>query len=143
MKVFSFAAALLLAAGIAMAKDQPVYQKGVLLQMQSTSCGYAQKGGKTVAGEILGTDSENKQTHEVLCQEYTLQTDHVIYRIRPQDEKHPAILPLGETAQFRIEKDKMKLRVPEMSGKERDYTVVSMTLREDQSDARTARNNHQ
>ena len=142
MKTIYIGAALLLAATIAPAKDQPVYQKGILLQMESTSCGYAQKGGKTVAGEILGTDSENKQTHEVLCQEYTLQTDDVIFRIRPRDEKHPDLLPIGETTQFRVEKDKIKLRVPEMGEKEREYTVVSMTLRDDPADARTARNNH-
>jgi len=104
-------------ATIAPAKNQPVYQNGILLQMESTSCGYAQRGGKTMAGEILGTDSENKQTHDVLCQEYTLQTYRVIYRVRPRDEKCPVLLPLGETAQFRVEKDKIKLRVSEMSEK--------------------------
>ena len=72
MKIFCIGAALLFAATIAPAKDQPVYQKRTLLQMESTSCGYAQRGGKTVAGEILGTDLENKQAHEGLCQEYTL-----------------------------------------------------------------------
>ena len=46
-------------------------------------------------------------------------------------KKHPAILPIGETAAFRIEKDTMKLRVPEANGKEQQYTVVSMTMRSD------------
>jgi len=59
-----------------------------------------------------------------------LQTDRVIYRIRPKDEKHPVLLPVGEKAQFRIEKDKMKLRVEDLDDKERDYFVVSMTPRE-------------
>ena len=71
-KIICIEAALLFPATIAPAKNQPVYQKRILLQMESASCGYAQRGGKTVAGEILGTDLENKQTHEVLCQEYTL-----------------------------------------------------------------------
>ena len=117
MRTICLGAALLFAATIGPAVDQPIHQKGVLLHMESTSCGTAQKRGKTVAGEILGTDSENKQTHEVLCHEYTLQTDSVVYRIRPRDEKHPVLLPLGETAQFRVEKDKIKLRVSEMSEK--------------------------
>ena len=64
------------------------------------------------------------------CQEYLLQTDRVIYRIRPRDEKHPVLLTVGEKAQFRIEKDKMKLRVEDLDGKERDYFVVSMTPRD-------------
>jgi hypothetical protein len=40
-------------------------------------------------------------------------------------------LPVGETAQFRIHKDKMLLRVPEGDGKEREYLVLSMTPRTD------------
>jgi hypothetical protein len=31
-----------------------------------------------------------------------LQTDKMVYRIRPRDEKHPALLPVGEQAQFRL-----------------------------------------
>jgi hypothetical protein len=56
-----------------------------------------------------------------------MRTEHVIYRIRPRDEKHPVLLPIGETAQFRIHKDKLILRVPEADDHEREYTVVSMT----------------
>jgi hypothetical protein len=74
----------------------------------------------------------------LLCQEYLLQTDHVIYRIRPKDEKHPALLPVGEKAQFRMEKDKMVLRVEDLDSKERDYIVVSMTPRESNKPAETA-----
>jgi hypothetical protein len=136
-------AILLVVAGNGLAKDPPVFQKGVLLHMESASCGYAEKGGKTVAGEILGTDSENKKTNEVLCQEYVLQSEHVVYRIRPRDDKHPALLPLGETAEFRIEKDRMKLRVPEADQKEREYTVVSMTMRDDPSSRNSAKNDKQ
>jgi hypothetical protein len=40
-------------------------------------------------------------------------------------------LPVGETAQFRIHKDKLLLRVPEADGKEREYFVLSMTPRSD------------
>jgi hypothetical protein len=58
-----------------------------------------------------------------------LQTERVIYRIRPKDDKHPVLLPVGETAQFRIHKDKLLLRVPEADGKEREYFVLSMTPR--------------
>ena len=113
------------------AKDKPAYQRGVLLQMDSASCGFAEKGNKTVTGEILGTDGQHQKTQEVLCQEYILQTDRLIFRIRPRDEKHPALLPVGETAQYRLSKDKLLLRVPELDGKEREYIVVSMTPRSD------------
>jgi hypothetical protein len=118
------------------AKDKQAYERGVLLQMDSTHCGYAEKDGKTLAGEILGTDGQHKNTQEVLCQEYILKSDRLIYRIRPKDEKHPALLPVGEAVEFRIHRDKMLLRVPESDGKEREYIVVSMTPRADVAEAR-------
>jgi hypothetical protein len=119
----------------AQAKEKS-YEKGVLLKMDSSSCGYAEKDGKTIAGQIFGTDGEHKNTQETLCQEYTLQADRVIYRIRPRDAKHPVLLPIGETADFRIDKDKLILRVTEFNDKEHDYTVVSVTPRPDVQDAR-------
>ncbi len=66
-----------------------------------------------------------------------MQTDRIIYRIRPKDDKHPALLPVGEKAQFHIERDKMKLRVEDLDDKEREYIVVSMTPR---VEAQTAEN---
>jgi hypothetical protein len=44
----------LLAACATYAKDKPAYQTGVLLQMDSTSCGMAEKGGKTITGRVAG-----------------------------------------------------------------------------------------
>lgn len=132
-------AVLLIAANVPanlQAKDKPPYEKGVLLQMESTSCGYAEKANKSVAGEILGTDDQHKKTQEVLCQEYILKSDRLIYRIRPKDDKHPALLPIGETAEFRIQKDKMLLHVTEGDGKDREYIVVSITQRADAEDSR-------
>jgi len=128
MKLRTLAICLLFA-GVCSAKEHD-YQKGTLLRMDSSSCGMQEKGSKTVAGEIFGTDGQHKKTQEMLCQEYVLQADHVIYRIRPKDDKHPELLPIGEVAQFRINKDKLILRVPELDSKEHEYIVVSMTPRE-------------
>src|SRR5579862_9968414 len=100
-------AALILFTGMAYAKEPKSFQSGTLLQMDSVGCGVDENSGKSLAGEILGTDSAHKKTHELLCQEYLLQSDKVIYRIRPRDEKHPVLLPVGEGAQFRMQKDKM------------------------------------
>ncbi len=124
-KIFSGAVLLLTALSL-QGKDKPAYEKGVLVQMESTSCGYAEKDGKTLAGQILG----------VLCQEYLLRSDRITYRIRPKDDKHPTLLQIGERAEFRIHKDKLLLRVPEADDKEREYIVVSMTPRTDVAENR-------
>lgn len=130
LKKFSMILLSAAVAGVCAAKEHD-YQKGTLLRMDSSSCGSQEKGGKSIAGELLGTDSQSRKTKELLCQEYVLQTDHVIYRIRPTDEKHPALLPIGEVAEYRIHKDKLLLRVLEGDGKEREYVVVSMVPRQD------------
>jgi len=113
------------------AKEPKAYQSGKLLQMDSVQCGTAENGKK-------------KTTQELLCQEYVVQAERVIYRIRPRDEKHPVLLPVGGQAQFRLEKDKMLLRVEDLDNKEREFVVVSMTPRSDAStaDATPARLNH-
>jgi len=133
-RVFLFA---LLCASFAFAKDRATVQSGTLLQMDSVDCGTEQKSAKSFAGEMIGTDNAHQKMHMLLCQEYVLQTDRVLYRIRPKDDKHPALLPVGERAQFYIEKDYMKLRIEGVDNKEREYTVVSMTPR---TDAQTADN---
>jgi hypothetical protein len=138
MRKLSILAAVMFVALPLHAKDKPAYEKGVLLQMESSSCGLTEKDGKTLAGEIFGTDGQHKNTQQILCQEYTLQTDRVTYRIRPKDDKHPTLLPIGETAAFRIHKDKLLLRMIESNDKEREYVVVSMTPRTDVEQSRSA-----
>jgi hypothetical protein len=115
----------------AYARDSRPYQTGKLLKMNSVKCGTTQKDSQSPLGEIIGADSSNTKTQEVLCQEYVLQADAVIYHIRPRDQKHPELLPVGATAQFRIDKDKLLLRVDGVDGKDRPYIVVSMTPRSD------------
>ena len=135
---------MLVLASAAYAKEPKPYQTGKILQMDSVQCGMAEKEAKSFAGEMLGTDSGSKKTHELLCQEYVVQGQKVIYRIRPRDEKHPVLLPVGEQAQFRLQKDKMLLRVEDLDSKEREYIVVSMTPRSESStaDATPSRPNH-
>jgi hypothetical protein len=84
----------------AYAKEPKVYQSGKLLQMDSVPCGVDEKDAKSFASELVGTDSGHKKSQELLCQEYLLQAEKVIYRVRPRDAKHPVLLPVGEHAQF-------------------------------------------
>lgn len=122
---------------LASAREPVPYQSGKLLQMNSVHCGTAQKSDTSALGEIIGTDNRNTKTQDVLCQEYVLQTDSVDYHIRPRDEKHPEILPIGSLAQFRIDKDKLILRAEGMD-KERQYFVVSITPRPDNASSASA-----
>jgi len=140
---FRILMAVLFLSMAAYAREAKHYQSGMLLQMDSVECGYDENSGKSFAGEVLGTDSAHKKTHQLLCQEYVLETERVIYRIRPRDDKHPVLLPVGEKAQFRMDKDKMKLRVEDLDDKEREYLVVSMTPRHEAPAPETAsRSNH-
>ena len=118
-------------------KEPKHYQSGKIIKMQSVKCGTDAKDAKSLAGEMLGTDSQHMKTHELLCQEYVLATSSVTYTIRPKEEKHPALLPIGNLAQFRLDKDKLLLRVEDYDDKEREYSVVAMTPN-DQTTASTS-----
>lgn len=125
MKTVVFCGVLLLSMTM-QAKDAPSYQPGVLKEMTSVECGFEQKAAKGLMGELVGTDDSHTKTRKTFCQEYTLETNGVIYRIRPREEKHPALLPVGQKAMFRMKKDFMVLKVPDGDDKEREYDVVSM-----------------
>lgn len=129
------------ALSVSQAKDRPAYEKGKLTKMESVPCGYSQSSGKGVVGEITGTDSAKTKTQEVLCEEYTLETKNVIYRIRPKDTKHPVLLPIGGEADFRIHKDELLLRVPEADDKECSYQVLSMAPRSDSDNSKPTLSN--
>jgi hypothetical protein len=123
--------ASLLLAATAYAKEPKAYQDGKLLQMESVQCG-------------SNENAKKGKTQDLLCQEYVVQTDQVVYRVRPKDEKHPVLLPIGQNAQFRLEKNMMLLGVEGSDGKEREYLVVSVKPRGDSTaaDATPARLNH-
>jgi hypothetical protein len=103
--------------------------------MDSVNCGSDEKDAQSVAGEMLGTDSAHRKTRDLLCQEYVLQAEEITYRIRPRDDRHAVLLPVGRHVQFRLQKDKLLLRVEDLDNKEREYTVVSMTPRSESSTA--------
>jgi hypothetical protein len=143
MRYPSLVLTAILLVGTAYAKEPKAYQSGKLLQMDSVQCGVDEKDAKSFTGELIGTDSGHKKSQELLCQEYLLQAEKVIYRVRPRDAKHPVLLPVGDQAQFRLEKDKMLMRVEDLDNKEREYIVVSMTPRADSTaDASPMQPNH-
>src|SRR5437879_5718384 len=125
-----FLTVVLLLAAMVEAKEARHYQSGRLMKMESVKCGTDEKNGKSFAGEMIGTDSSHMKTRELLCQQYTLETSSLVYTVRPKTDKHPVLLPIGETAQFRMDKDKMLLRVEDLDDKEREYIVISIIPKE-------------
>ncbi len=124
MRYKSVLLASLLLATLAYAKDPKAYMGGKILQMESVACGSEEKDAKS-----------NHKTQELLCQQYVVQGEQTIYKVRPTDEKHRVLLPVGEQAQFRMHKDRMMMIVEGMDNKEREYIVVSMAARTDASSA--------
>jgi hypothetical protein len=145
---------ILALAATAYAKDPKPDQIGDLQQMDSVLCGTGEKQAGSLAGEVLGNDSGNKPTQQPLCQEYILQSERVTYRIRPRNDKDSVLLPVGEPVRFRLQEDRIVLRVEDLSGtnlpgkdsrgKDYQYVVVSMSPRSDSStaDATPVRLNH-
>ena len=124
MRYKSLVLASILLAATAYAKVPKAYQSGTLLQMDSASCSAV-------------------KTKDSLCQEYLLQTDKTIYRIRARHAKHSVLLPVGEQAQFRLEKSEMLVRVLYLDNKERDYVIVSVAPRsENTANVRPVHLNH-
>jgi len=124
------------------AKEPKHYQTGTLLRMDAVPCGTSEKDAKSLTGELLGTDAGSKKSEQVLCQEYVLQTDTLVYHLRPRDEKHPALLPIGEHAQFRLDKDKIILRVEDLDSKDREFTATSIAPRTEVSSSEAGNQQH-
>jgi hypothetical protein len=104
-----------LAASVAGAKEHG-YQRGMIVSMSSVPCGSQVK--------------RHKKTQELLCQEYVLRSDTMEYHIRQGEPKRTDLLPVGQETEFRVDKDRMRVRVPS-SGKEQEYQVVSEAARTD------------
>jgi len=91
MKAIKFAVICLLFAGIAAAKEHD-YRRELCFAWIPAPAAH-RKRQQERRGRNPRHDSQNKKTKELLCQEYILQAEHVVYRIRPTDEKHPVLLP--------------------------------------------------
>lgn len=130
--------AILMAACLAQAKGPRFYEKGTLVEMKSVECGVDAKGAEGIGGVLGVDDSQHTKSRQMLCQEYLLRGDRMDYKIRPKEEKHPALLPIGQQAEFRIQKDRMRMLVPELDSREREYIVVSVTNRAEEANSKTA-----
>ncbi len=121
------AAAFAITSQDSFSKDKTYFtETGLLTEMQAVPCGSHAKGFTGIGGLLATAGLEDVHSHDKLCQEYVLRTDYMEYRIRPIDEKNPALLPVGEKSQFRVVKDHILLTVPDGDDKTREYLVVGM-----------------
>lgn len=118
--------ALILFASFAWAQEPKPYQTGKLLQIEPAPCHASQKA------------------QEPRCQAYLLESDSVVFHIRPKNVKHTPLLPVGERAQFRIANGNILLHMDGIDSQEHEYIVVSMSPRteSDSADASPVRLNH-
>jgi hypothetical protein len=124
MRAKSLLASVALLAASAYAQEARACLSGNLLQADSVQCGYSD-------GAETKITAQSKTS--VLCTEYVLETDEVIYRIRPKDAKNAVSLPVGQRAQFRLRNNVLLLAVAAPDNTEREYIVVSMKPRADRA----------
>lgn len=113
-------------ASLVYADDLKPYQTGKLLQTDSASC------------------ATQKKSSNPACVQYVLESDSVVFHIRPKNPKHAVALPAGERAQFRIDNGLLLLHVDGVDNTERPYIVVSISPRTESNtaDVRPTRLNH-
>ena len=110
----------------AAAKDKKKPPRGMIESMQSLPCGVKQKGLNGLGAVWGSVGVTSVSSNEKLCPQYLFRTDDLEYHIRPKDTKHPAILPIGKEAEFKIKNDEIFLKVPDGDHKTRAYHVIAM-----------------
>ena len=101
----SMLTALVLCASLSLADQKPT--QGVIISETSVSCGNKNKN--------------EKQSTEIICQQYTVRTNTTEYLIRQEKPAEAEILPPNTPIEFTVDKDKMKFKV---NGKKYEFLVV-------------------
>lgn len=101
-------------------------QRAMIEKMEAVPCG-AKEHGLTGLGSVWASvGATHVNTDEKLCPQYELKTDDMEYHVRPLDQKHPRLLPVGQEGEFKISKDVIEMRIPDGDHKMRRYQVVAM-----------------
>jgi hypothetical protein len=101
--------------------------RGMLEKMVAVPCGAKERGLSGVGSIWASAGITHINSDEKLCPEYLLRTDEMEYDIRPTDNKHPVILPVGHEGTFKIKKDRMFLSMTDGDDHAiRAYQVVAI-----------------
>ena len=114
---------IMMCAAALAAKNVPRNHKGELLSMVSVPCGPAETSA--LGNALMGAPQVQIQ-EERLCTEYILHSEGLYYRIRSKDRKHPVLLPIGEQAQFHLEKSYMLLQVEDFDQEVYQFSVLAI-----------------
>src|SRR5579863_5715166 len=113
-------------------------ERGMIEKMEAVPCGAKQKGMTGLGSVWASVGIEHVNSDEKLCPQYLLRSDEMEYHIRPMDKKHPVVLPVGQEGEFRIDKDRLYLKVSDGDRKIRSYQVVAMKPTGSDQDKTTA-----
>ncbi len=114
------------------AKEIPRDQRGVLVRMESVPCGVSES--TAVSNVILGAPTSGDSREERFCPEYVLRSEGLLYRIRQKTRKRLRLLPIGQPAVFRIEKDRVRLQMEDSDRKVYEFFVMAI-VPEDAADS--------
>ncbi|MFZ3333860.1 MAG: hypothetical protein WA197_24720 [Candidatus Acidiferrales bacterium] len=101
-------------------------ERATLERMEAVPCGATQKGIAGLGTLWASAGITHVNSNEKLCPQYTVLTDEMEYDVRPTDLKHAIILPVGKEVEFKINKNRMYMKVPDAHQKMETYEVVSM-----------------
>jgi hypothetical protein len=119
-------ATIVLAVSVPAGAGKKKHERGLIEKMEAVPCGAKERGITGLGSVFASAGIEHVNSEEKLCPQYLLRTDEMDYHIRPLDKKHPVILPVGQEAEFRIDKDRLYLKFPDGDRKTRSYQVVAM-----------------
>jgi hypothetical protein len=100
--------------------------RAMIEKMEAVPCGAKERGLSGLGSVFASVGATRIDSDEKLCPQYMLRTDEMEYHVRPLDHKHPRILPVGQEAEFKINKDVIEMRVVDGDHTKRRYQVVAM-----------------
>ncbi len=100
--------------------------RAMIERMEAVPCGAKERGLTGLGSVWASVGVTHVNSDEKLCPQYLLRTDDMEYHVRPLDKKHPVLLPVGQEGEFKVDKDKIDMRIPDGDRKMRHYQVVAM-----------------
>jgi hypothetical protein len=100
--------------------------RAMIERMEAVPCGAKERGLTGLGSVWASVGVTHVNSDEKLCPQYLLRTDDMEYHVRPLDHKHPVLLPVGQEGEFKLDKDKIEMRIPDGDRKMRQYQVVVM-----------------